>query len=294
MTSRVARQAGFLIRVLSQRVARQDADCPYCSNSDTNIVDRKHFVLQLRRCARCRLMFRWPKDTPDWNLAFYQNGYREGLVTDLPDEREPQAAGEQLPDETVRWFAPKLTVLKALLPTGQVLDYGSSWGYCTFQIKTAGYNAVGFEISKPRANFGNARLGVTIIDDFHTLERHAGRFDVILACHVLEHLPSLEGVFDRFRLLSKPTGALLLFVPNCGGSNARKLGARWAPMCCEKHPLAFEASFFERVLPRHGYASVRIFSDPYDPATIARLVNSQAPRGDPSGDELMVWAQRSP
>jgi 2-polyprenyl-3-methyl-5-hydroxy-6-metoxy-1,4-benzoquinol methylase len=239
-------------------------------------------------------MFRWPKDTPDWNRRFYQSRYREGLVTELPDQRAPQVAGAQLPDEASRWFAPKLAILKALLPAGRVLDYGSSWGYCTFQIKNAGYDAVGFEISQPRANFGSTRLGLTIIDDRETLERHAGRFDLILASHVLEHLPSLAGVFDQFRLLLKPTGALLLFVPNCGSAKARRLGARWGPMCCEKHPLAFEASFFEQSLPRHGYTGVRIFSDPYDAPTIARAVNSQAPRGDLSGDELMVWAQRCP
>jgi 2-polyprenyl-3-methyl-5-hydroxy-6-metoxy-1,4-benzoquinol methylase len=238
-------------------------------------------------------MFRWPKETSDWNVSFYRNRYREGLVTELPDRREPRAAMELLPDEAARWFAPKLAVLRALVPAGRVLDYGSSWGYCTLQLKATGYDAVGFEISKPRANFGNARLGLNILHDPDALERYAGYFDVILASHVLEHLPSLFGVFDRFRLLLKPTGALLVFVPNCEGRNARKLGARWGPMCCEKHPLAFEASFFEGILPQHGFPSVGTFSDPYDPPVIARLLAaSRRASGDLSGDELMVWAQK--
>jgi hypothetical protein len=91
-----------------------------------------------------------------------------------------------------------------------------------------------------------------------------------------------------------PRGALLIFVPNCGGTSARRQGVYWGPMCCEKHPLAFDAEFFRRSLPDHGFR-LAIFSDPYDSDKIAltgRISKATQPCTD--GDELMVWAQLDP
>jgi hypothetical protein len=86
------------------------------------------------------------------------------------------------------------------------------------------------------------------------LEGYRGQFAAIVASHVLEHLPDLSDVFERFSALLGYGGSLLLFVPNCGGRNARELGVNWGPMCCEKHPLALDSAFFERVLPQHGFS----------------------------------------
>ncbi len=247
-------------------------------------------------------MFRWPKDTVGFNAQFYQRKYREpGLTTDLPDRQTLERLLAAEFAGTDKDFHDKIEILKRLVPSGKVLDFGCSWGYGVFQLRTAGYDAMGFEISKPRASFGRRELGITILEDYDRLaECHRGQFDAIFCSHVLEHLPTLDRVFDLFCSLLKPGGLLLVFVPNCGGDMARQLGVRWGPMLCEKHSLALDEPFFRGALPRHGF-SVRFASSPYDTDALESYLSAAGPSAEvPSrrsltrGEELLVCAWKVP
>jgi 2-polyprenyl-3-methyl-5-hydroxy-6-metoxy-1,4-benzoquinol methylase len=278
-------------RMVASRLAWAEGSCPYCQSAETRVLGRKHLLLHLRRCARCGLMFRWPKDTVEDNRRFYQASYRQSLVDEAARASEDSTGMNGLLHHQLLNLGPRIALLRALIPAGRVLDYGSSWGYGTYQLKAAGYDAVGFEISRPRAQLARRRFGVSAISETAALESHAGSFDAVFASHVLEHLPSLKGIFERFARLLKPGGVLLIFVPNGGGRNARALGVRWGPMCCEEHPLAFDAEFFVRNLPAYGF-EVRCLSDPYSPQLLRnRLRTAQSSPGD--GDELVIcaWTQ---
>jgi SAM-dependent methyltransferase len=213
------------------------------------------------------------------------------MTTDVPNGEVVERLKASLFSGTEKDLADKIAVLKLLIPQGRVLDYGCSWGYGTFQLVCAGYHAVGFEVSEPRAEFGRSRLGVTIISDESALAELAGSFDAVFASHVLEHLPTPAAVFDRLAMLLRPKGLLLIFVPNCGGRMAQELGVNWGPMCCEKHPLALDAAFFERNLPRHGF-DLLSFSDPYSANLLSRLLAGELAEHSTDGDELVVCAWR--
>jgi cyclopropane fatty-acyl-phospholipid synthase-like methyltransferase len=191
---------------------------------------------------------------------------------------------------TEKDFTAQLDLMKQLVPAqAHVLDYGCSWGYGSFQLSAAGYNTVGFDISKPRLTFAHRQLGIDTIDEVSRLDSCRDRFDAIFVCHVLEHLPSLRGTFDRFRRLLKQGGLLLLFVPNCAGEKAQRLGVNWGPMCCEKHPLAFERRFFMDNLPPLGF-QIAAFSEPYPDGTLIREGLQQQAGYHCDGDELVVCA----
>lgn len=282
----------FLFRVLRAYLERQDKTCPCCDNSDTSVIGRKYLILQLRKCPVCNLMFRWPKDTPEFNKSFYQDRYQQvGLTTELPDLESLKQLTASNFCGTDKDFSEKIAVLKELVPQGRVLDFGCSWGYATYQLRHAGYDVFGFEISKPRAEFGRDFLKINILDDYGSLDQHRNSFDVIFSSHVLEHLPNFNGVFERFSALLKPEGILLLFIPNCGGDNASKLGVNWGPMVCEKHPQALDRIFFETILPKYGFAA-KTFSEPYDLAEIRSSMSKHSSPREPRGDELMVFAKR--
>ncbi len=239
-------------------------------------------------------MFRWPKDAIGFNKEFYQNKYRQkGLATDRPDLKLLDNLKKTNFRASEIDFSEKIAILKELVAHGKVLDFGCSWGYSLYQFKMAGYDAIGFEISKPRAEFGRNYLDVTIIYEYSDLDNiYSSSFDIIFSSHVLEHLPTLKGVFERFSFLLKPKGILLLFVPNCGGENARRFGARWGPMICEKHPLALDRMFFETVLPKHGFF-VKSFPETYNSKKIKPYMSSNKILFDPLCDELIVYAEKS-
>jgi len=266
--------------------------CPYCDSSDTLLAGRKNHVLQLRKCSTCGLRFRWPKDTAGFSEKYYQKSYKEsGFTTDLPSRT--------LLDEYIatgfagspKDFSRSIEVLQKLLPSGRILDFGCSWGYGAYQLKQAGYDAIGFEISKPRAELGRRELHVEVIDSQAGLDQLPDEsFDGIYASHVLEHILSLKGVFSFFARVLKPNGIAMLLVPNSGGKEARELGTGWGPMIGEKHLLALDGEFFLANLPAFGFR-VLALSNPYNPTQIEQALSQNTPLSQ-DGEELMVIARK--
>ena len=285
-------KAAFTLRVLQNYGSNKN--CPFCGSADTVLVQRRRIILQLRRCQACGLRFRWPKETESFAQAYYQDAYKEenNCTTELPDAatlRELIAnnfAGSQ------RDLQQQIAVLKDRLPAGRVLDFGCSWGYNVFQLRSAGYDALGFEISLPRAKFGREQLGVEILDQLEDMDKiPTASLDGILASHVLEHLLSLKEIFTNFARILKPNGVLMVLVPNGGGAAAREMGVRWTPLINEKHTLALDRTFFEKNLAPFGF-DVTTLSDPYDLPSIKAAIHANQPL-PAEGEELMVIAKRT-
>jgi SAM-dependent methyltransferase len=270
-----------------------DKNCPFCHSEKTELVERKNKILQLRRCQACGLMFRWPKEAPSFSEKFYQDSYQEvGNTTELPDPATLKTYIANNFAGSPKDFAEQIHVLKTFLPQGRVLDFGSSWGYGIHQLKQAGYDAFGFEISRPRAELGRRELGVEILDRLEDLEHIPSQsVDGIFASHVLEHLLSLKEIFELFARILKPGGVVFIMVPNSGGKKARELGVRWQAMINEKHTLALEGGFFEKNMPSYGF-KVRAFSDGCIIADLPDAVANDKPLSL-DGEELRVIGVRS-
>jgi 2-polyprenyl-3-methyl-5-hydroxy-6-metoxy-1,4-benzoquinol methylase len=246
-------------------------------------LQRKMVVTQLRRCDRCGLMFRWPKEAAEDNLAYYQSSYEEATVTTLP-------AVASLPAEIAAHFAntgrdlrPMIELLRRHETGGRLLDYGCSWGYGVHQFRSAGYKAQGFEISEPRARYARENLGVDIVSSQEALPDAA--FDIVFTSHVLEHIPNPDVPFHAFARLLRLGGLLLIFVPNGAGQAARDLGTAWGPMIGENHVLALTAEFFARNLLDYGF-SLRVG------CTGSNELSEYHPDLKVDGEELIIVARR--
>ena len=281
----------FGFKTLARILALQPRDCPYCGASDTEFLGRKKILLELRRCPKCLLMFRYPKEDAASNLEFYQEEYSEGMTTEMPGETEIGRLMETNFAGTERDLSLNVGLVERHAGTGRLLDYGCSWGYGLYQFRAAGFDAVGFEISQPRGGYGRGKMGLEILGDFKALEAlPAGSFDVIHTSHVLENVPDLKYALTTFQRLLKDDGVLFIFVPNSGGKDAREMGFKWGHHISEKHVSALDAEFFARNLPGYGF-SLDFSSYPHD-APPAPMSDEGAPRLD--GIELLVIAKRVP
>jgi len=186
----------------------------------------------------------------------------------------------------------KARVLHALRPGGRVLDFGSSWGYGTYQLQRQGFEAVGFEISKPRAGYGREKMGLNVIDTIEDLEAvPAGSFDIVFSNHVVEHLPNITSIFPVLTRVLKKDGFVFHVLPNFMGAKAR--AGYWVKWIGEDHPIAPAMPFFEFAIPRAGLEKPVFGSSPFDEPMAHALKESP---GDPlstEGDELLVFARRS-
>ncbi|MGB6554301.1 MAG: class I SAM-dependent methyltransferase, partial [Candidatus Binataceae bacterium] len=181
------------------------------------MLGRKKLIIEILRCQHCGLIFRYPLETARDNAERYQETYDQTQITTLPTDKE---LARFLADGFTGYFdfAPRVRALAALARPGRVLDFGSSWGYGIHQLKRAGFEATGFEISEPRARFGREKLRVSIIDDPTILQGLPDNsFDAIFSSHVIEHLPDLGAAFDLFSRLLTPGGLLFAIIPNFTG-----------------------------------------------------------------------------
>jgi 2-polyprenyl-3-methyl-5-hydroxy-6-metoxy-1,4-benzoquinol methylase len=271
----------FLMKTLVKYATLQSTSCPYCDCERTSIVQWKNGIWQLRQCAECSLNFRFPKDDPEENVSFYQKSYRQENVTDLPREEDISFHISDRFRSVGRDLTTHLGTMRAMVPAGRrILDYGCSWGYGVYQLSEAGYDATGFEISRPRVDYGQRTLHVNLTSDIDSLPSQG--FDAIYSAHVLEHIPTPKIALTTFQRLLKPGGKLFLYVPNCSGDQAKRLGVKWGQMINEKHVLALTAEFFHKNLPEHGF-STEFSSSPYEKSPQAFPKN-----WDLSGEELLV------
>jgi SAM-dependent methyltransferase len=234
-------------------------------------------------------MYRWPKQTERFNKLFYQFSYirlaSENMHLPTPEQavelRRTNFAGH------ITALGIKLDIVKALKSSGRLCVYGANWGYEVAQFLHAGFDARGYELSQPRAEFASQHLGVPVVSELADLRRTAP-FDLVYCSHTLEHLPNPDSVLRLFESLLTPTGLLVIFVPNCGGANALKDGVRWGPFSSSLHPLSYTAEFFSYALPRYGFHVVCPYSDPY-PLDLIQNFSRQASL---AGDELLIVARK--
>jgi 2-polyprenyl-3-methyl-5-hydroxy-6-metoxy-1,4-benzoquinol methylase len=208
-------------------------------------------LIEARKCVHCSLIYRWPTDSEAESEAYYNGAYRESRATDIPGE---QAMSELLrsdfKDSAFDKRARIAFLESAGATKGRCLDFGCSWGYSVHQYRSSGYDVVGFEVSKARADVGVQRLNLDIRTRWNDVDE-AGPYDVIVCDHSMEHVSDLRRWVDRLESVLKPGGKLFVFAPNGSGVLARRYGTGWSPFIGEPHALALTCEWFIKNFPRH-------------------------------------------
>ncbi len=120
----------------------------------------------------------------------------------------------------------KLNLINSLQPNkGKILDIGAGTGDFLSVAKSNGWQTIGVEPSD-RAKSIAINKGVSFVDETSELEDHS--FDVISMWHVLEHVPDLDKQIKELKRLLKPTGTLIIAVPNFKSFDAKHYEKFWA------------------------------------------------------------------
>jgi 2-polyprenyl-3-methyl-5-hydroxy-6-metoxy-1,4-benzoquinol methylase len=120
----------------------------------------------------------------------------------------------------------KLKLINSLHPSrGSLLDIGAGTGDFLLEAKNNGWQTIGVEPSK-RAKSIAVKKGISFVNETKELKNNS--FDVISMWHVLEHVPNLEEQIKELKRLLKPTGTLIIAVPNFKSFDANYYGKFWA------------------------------------------------------------------
>jgi hypothetical protein len=246
----------------------------------------------VRKCHECFLIYRWPKQSALFNSIFYHREYsrvHHSAATDFPSSEELGVLKARNFRGTARDFSDYIELFR-MLGVERVLDFGCSWGYGVFQLRQAGFDAVGYEVSAPRAQFGRHALQVPIFGSETQLLQNGSSFDLIFSSHVFEHLPTPNLAWDFFSKVSRSRTFYTIEVPNCGGDSAHRLGLSWGPFSSAIHPLSFTGAYFRKKLEPQC-AALNLFSKPFNPRKEFDAFNSNSMKDNPVGDDLIVLAQ---
>ena len=120
----------------------------------------------------------------------------------------------------------KLHLINSHQPNkGRILDIGAGTGDFLSVAKKDGWQTIGVEPSTKAKSIA-INKGVSFVELTTELENNS--FDVISMWHVLEHVPDLDKQIKELKRLLKPTGTIIIAVPNFKSFDAKHYGKFWA------------------------------------------------------------------
>jgi 2-polyprenyl-3-methyl-5-hydroxy-6-metoxy-1,4-benzoquinol methylase len=141
-----------------------------------------------------------------------------------------------------------------------VLDFGMGWGYWCMAARTAGYHAVGLEISEKRLQFAREQ-GVEVVKQLSELRDQ--NFDFINADQVFEHIPQPLQTLKLLVAHLNPGGIVRIAVPDGQGIEHELARPDWRASKNSIHPLEHINCFQHKTLIHLGeYAGLSVVSQP--------------------------------
>lgn len=142
----------------------------------------------------------------------------------------------------------KVSLINELQPNkGILLDIGAGTGDFLSISKQNGWQAIGIEPSDKARNIALSK-NVPFIEDTNQLEDHT--IDVVTMWHVLEHVPDVAAQIKELKRLLKPTGTIVIAIPNFNSFDARHYQEFWAAYDVPRHLWHFSRLSIKKLFER--------------------------------------------
>ena len=135
---------------------------------------------------------------------------------------------------------------------GRYLDVGCGSGGSLGVARALGWQVTGIEVDEAAAAKARRFTSELYVGDVLSAPFAAGRFDVVSAFHVLEHLPDPVAVLRRLLHWLAPGGTLIVEVPNAGGLGAAMFGKAWSGLELPRHLSHFSPATLRRAAEQAG------------------------------------------
>lgn len=163
----------------------------------------------------------------------------------------------------------KVSLITKLQPKkGLLLDIGAGTGDFLQEAKNQNWNCTGIEPSEKAKSIAITK-GVSFAADLASLENHS--FDVITMWHVLEHVPDLEKQILELKRLLKPSGTIIIAVPNYKSFDAQHYGKFWAAYDVPRHLWHFSKIAIEKLFARENMKLIKILPMVFDSFYVSLL-----------------------
>ncbi len=135
---------------------------------------------------------------------------------------------------------------------GRYLDVGCGSGAALGVARALGWQVAGIEPDEAAAEKARRFAEEIYIGDALSAPFPPGRFDLVTAMHVVEHVPDPVRLVRRMADWLAPGGLLIIEVPNADGLGARLFGRAWSGLELPRHLSHFSPETLRRVVERAG------------------------------------------
>jgi SAM-dependent methyltransferase len=223
--------------------------CPICRSTGPARCYDKPPALYFR-CADCGFIFQHPLPAPATFVAYAEAEYQGGLYSEYVRAR----------DMKLEHFRRRLALVRKHRQSGRLLDIGCSCGYFMEVASEAGFDVHGLEFSASAIAAAapqiQSRIRQARVEELS--ESRDGRFDVITAFDIIEHLNAPLDFLSHARRLLSTEGVLVISTPDAGHWLRALMGVRWPMLQPMQHVSLFSGDALQKALREAGFLEIRI------------------------------------
>lgn len=239
--------------------------CPICENTSFEaFLTCKDYTVSgetfsLQKCSNCGFVITSPRPLQNFLGNYYKS---ENYVSHSDTQKG-------LINKMYHWVR-KITLKRKLrliekinhFQKGSVLDFGCGTGYFLKTCLQAGWQAEGVEPDENARKIASNNTNKPIFASLQEIKNT--QFDIITLWHVLEHIPDLNETLSALKSLLKPTGKLIVAVPNRDSYDAQVFGAFWAAYDVPRHLWHFSKNDMQALCQKHHLQIQEILPMPFD------------------------------
>ena len=244
--------------------------CPICisDKSELYIKVKDYSVSQeefnIVKCKNCDFLYTNPRPDNDSLSIYYKS---DDYISHTNKSNNPINLIYKIArTQTLKW---KFNLVNKSKPT-TLLDYGCGTGHFLNYCQKKGLDINGFEPDQHARNIAIQETGENIFSSTKEINR---AFDVITLWHVLEHIPELNDVIIWLKNYLKPTGRLIIAVPNADSYDANYFHQHWAAYDVPRHLYHFTKNTLIQLVNKHRFCIESIHPMKLDSFYVSLLSN---------------------
>ena len=246
--------------------------CPWCGSekAQINLWLKDEFLTKedfhICECLNCGLLYTMPRPDKDKIGLYYKSeayfSHQENKKGFIPK------VYEQVKSINLKH---KYRLATSGMQPGKLLDIGCGVGDFLHTAEMHGWECIGVEPSEDAKAIAQKRMKGKIITSEELEGFPDGAFDVITMWHVLEHVDDLKWQVTQLQRLVKPSGRVVIAVPNYKSYDGQYYKEHWAAYDVPRHLNHFNRITLSKIFKTSGLELVMMDKLKWDAYYISYL-----------------------
>ena len=233
---------------------KKQTHCPLCKNELVNIYSTKDYLISgetfdIVECLSCTLRITSPFPSVDKIDNYYKSD-------DYISHSDQTKGIFQVIYKYVRLYMlgkkRKLVEKFSDNDPGKLLDIGCGTGHFLNAMKECGWDVEGVEFSNKAKELVSNTFNISVKSPADWLNSDE-KYDVITCWHSLEHVYEPWLYLNKIRTHLNSDGILVVALPNCHSTDAKRYGRDWAAYDTPRHLYHFTTKSMERIASSCGF-----------------------------------------